>query len=409
MATRRRSSNKTITGTITDLQRRVRYLQANTPPSRLANQVVARANVRPRAIDSDQIALAAITNDQVAADAIKQANLDSNSVGENELIDGSVKEAKIDANAVTNSKIQDLAVSTTKLANASVTEQKITTSAVTQDKIRDGAVARSKIQNSAVGTNQLDNSSVTTGKLSDSSVSTGKLADSSVTSAKIGGGAVGTSKLATGSVTTDKLATGAVTGPKISSNAVTSDKIPDATRQIIVSTGLSVGAGIRKSSNTISADFGYGSTQIPRGSHVHNAVMGGSNRNGNLLGVSIALASHTHSTNITRGEDSSLRYKKEISDYIIEDPKKILLLRPKKYKYKNSSRALHETTGREWFHGYIAEEAEELGFTELISYDSEGRPDAINYAKMSLLLLELVREQQKEIDEIKDILYRRDS
>jgi hypothetical protein len=418
LATRRRAASKTITGAVSDLQRRVRYLQAATPPSRLATQVVARTNVRPRAINSDQIELAAVTNDQIAADAVKLANMGTNSVGNAQIIDGSIDNAKLDADsvdnqnlrtdAVTSDKIQNssvitdkignLAVTTGKLANSSVDESKITSSAVTADKIRNGAVGRSKIQDRAVGTSQISDNAVTTGQLGNSSVTSEKLGSGSVTSGKIGSGqvrstqignrAVTRDKIALGAVGPDELGTGSVLSTKLAVDSVTSAKISTTTMSIIVSRGLQTGFGISKSGNTISVNTTSLNNQYARGNHRHNYT----DRYGVVGQVS--------STGLTGFPvvTSSIKRKKDVQDYELKNPKNLLNLKFKKFKYKRPDSNYHTQANREWMHGYIIEELMDLGFDEVIHYDKDGNPEKLDYSLFSALVLELVKVQQQEID-----------
>jgi hypothetical protein len=76
----------------------------------------------------------------------------------------------------------------------------------------------------------------------------------------------------------------------------------------------------------------------------------------------------------------------------------------KRYKYKNSQRGYHDATNREWMYGYIAEDLQELGVEEVLSYDKDGLPDGINYGLISILTLELIKVQQAETDELKEEL-----
>eukprot|EP00121_Abeoforma_whisleri_P012819 Awhi_evm4s11834 len=94
----------------------------------------------------------------------------------------------------------------------------------------------------------------------------------------------------------------------------------------------------------------------------------------------------------TIGQSSSLRYKENIVDFD-EDYNKILELEVKKYTKKD--------TGKTDF-GVIAEEVDELGLKHLVVYDEENRPDAVNYSKISLYLLEVVKDLKKEIETLKN-------
>ena len=55
-------------------------------------------------------------------------------------------------------------------------------------------------------------------------------------------------------------------------------------------------------------------------------------------------------------------------------------------------------------YGYIAEEVLENGIEEIVGYDENREPASLNYGLLSTLVLELVKEQQKEIDSLKEEL-----
>jgi hypothetical protein len=55
-------------------------------------------------------------------------------------------------------------------------------------------------------------------------------------------------------------------------------------------------------------------------------------------------------------------------------------------------------------YGYIAEEVLENGIEEIVGYDENKEPTSLNYGLLSTLVLELVKEQQKEIDLLKEEL-----
>jgi hypothetical protein len=55
-------------------------------------------------------------------------------------------------------------------------------------------------------------------------------------------------------------------------------------------------------------------------------------------------------------------------------------------------------------YGYIAEEVLETGIEEIVGYDENKEPNSLNYGLLSTLVLELVKEQQKEIDSLKEEL-----
>jgi hypothetical protein len=386
LATRRRASRNSITGTITDLQRRVRHLQTLPAPSRLANEVVRRVNIQPRAVDSDQLALRAVVNDSIEDAAIKLRNMDTNSVNTPQIIDnaitrlkildGEVVDGKLGGNSVNRENVKDSAINAAKLANASVEENKIVNGAVTNSKIGTGAVRTANIQSSAV--------------------TTGTIADLNVTNGKLATGAVTRTKLGTESVGTAQIENRAVTGNKIADGTITTGQINTLTQKFIVNNGVFAGQGLDKTSSsssgtTLSVRFGTGSTNVPAGNHTHS------------LSTSFALSGlnrHQHSG--STGTPSTTAVKKDITTYNPKNIKNLLQLEPKQYKYKRPHRANQESTNREWMHGYLIEDLLALGFSEPVFYNAEGAPEALDYSLMSLLVLELVKTQQTEIESLKE-------
>jgi len=90
-------------------------------------------------------------------------------------------------------------------------------------------------------------------------------------------------------------------------------------------------------------------------------------------------------------DSSSRRYKEDIQP-LQEDSPKILQLQAKSFRDKSSGQ-------REI--GYIAEELDGMGLQNLVIYDNKGRPDGIKYEKVALYLVEVVKQQQKQIDALK--------
>ena len=449
MATRRRASKSTLTGNITDLQRRVRYLQAKPVPGRLANQVVTRSTIQPRAVSTDQIALAAITNDQVAADAIRQeqlANLsvgnpelqdnsvlnrniardavnaesiEINAVGSSEIADNAVGSGEIADNAVGSSEIADSAVGsseiatdavgqseiapnsvgTSELIDLAVTSAKLDNDAVVEGKIAPDTVAKDRMKQNSVGAREIINGSITAAQLSsdpravtsekiaDSAVITNRINNLAVTTAKIAGLAVTTEKIAEDAVTQAKLANNSVGGPQIILGAVGTSSINERAYGPIVQRGISSGTGItgnfqeQTGRYNIAVEFGGGSGQVARGNHIHTSGL------------------------IDTGppkSPSTIKVKQNISTHKLENVKNLLNLEPKRYKYKRSHRKYQDSVNTEWMYGYLAEDLIELGFLEPVGYDKEGAPATLDYGLMSLLVLELVKAQQTEIDSLKE-------
>lgn len=87
---------------------------------------------------------------------------------------------------------------------------------------------------------------------------------------------------------------------------------------------------------------------------------------------------------------SSRRYKQNIEDHTV-DPARVLKLRPRTWRDRNEVKKDADCERR--YVGFIAEELHDLGLTEFVEYDPEGRPDAIAYDRLIVALLALVQAE----------------
>lgn len=429
MATRRRASRRTITGSLSDIDRRLKFVETRPSPSRLASQVVRRTNIQPRAVSTDQIQLLSITNSLIEKRTVGEAELAENSVTSLQVAPAAITSESFAPGAVDNAALAPDSVGADNIQNGSVDEDALAPGAASEDKIADGAVTTAKIENGAVTESKLASNAVTESKINSGAVTEskialqavteGKISSGAVTSTKIGNGAVTAAKLGSDSVSTVKIADFAVTTAKIGSFAVTANKMASQSiasvnivandaigTRFVAGSGLSISRGNRSvgSQYSYSADFGTGSNQVPRGNHTHS--INGAN---SATGGASAGTAHTHNYVFRAGlanAPSTKKVKTNISTHSIEDPKKILNLEPKKYKYKNSLRTLHSGKNREWMHGYIAEEVLELGLEEIVGYDKKGKPDSLDYSLISLFLVELAKVHESEINSLKEEIQR---
>lgn len=524
MPSRRRSRNKSIAGNITDVQKRLRYLETRPAPSQLARKVVSTKNLALRAVEPDTVADAAIVRRTLAPQAVASANLstvtdpDGAAVATenvqdtsitNEKLAGEIEDDKIvgisaskigpdllqddqlegiatdkligtvladqlaggitfdqidsvDAATITEGLIQDEqieglsgekiiggvdgdlivdgSIEAIKIAGVDVTvligniqPEQIEPNSLTEDQLAENSVGYDELQANSVGTAQLIIGSVVDLIIDDLAIQRRHLNDDVIIARMINNGAVVTAGIGNLQVTTAKLDNSAVTNAKIADNTITSGKINSGSYGVIVNGGLSVGSGLTKSFVTggpaagdafLSVNLGTGSTQAAAGNHTHSSsgvpshthpvsasISGTVGGTGTHSGHSIpSNGAHSHtvsiSSTITTQAPSSLKLKKEISDHQPVDIKNILNLKLKKYKYKNQLRHLQDGINREWMHGYIAEEVQELGFEELLGYDEKGEPASLNYGLLSTLILELVKVQQTEIDYLKEEIQR---
>jgi len=506
MATRRRSRRKSISGNLTDIQKRIRYLETRPAAGRLASKAVATRNLALRAVEEDavadnaivrrSIAASAVGTAQIETDSITNALLATNSVNTDSIAPSSVTTDELATDSVTTDKIATGAVTTGELGNDSVTNDKLATNSVNADSIAPGSVGETELASSAVTADKIASAAITTAKIADDSVTDakidgisgskiiggidgalivansitgGKLANDTITTAKLGTGSVTSVKIAeasvgtfqlkkyevfadniyqrsiigsvgthpfggiphiqTGSIGTSDIAVGAITNTRLGAESVSVGKILSGT-PIFTAITAGTGISISNSSNTfgyasqISANIGTGSLNVAAGNHTHaTAAVGAHTHNAGLSMTSLNISggahghvgqtgTHTHGITptgtVTVGGvvTSTLKLKQDISDFAITDPKNILNLKMKRYKYKNSVRGIQNRYNREWMYGYIAEEVQDLGVEQILAYDKNGDPDGIDYGLLSTLILELVKVQQTEIDSLKEEIQR---
>ena len=87
--------------------------------------------------------------------------------------------------------------------------------------------------------------------------------------------------------------------------------------------------------------------------------------------------------------DNSSRKTKENITSLEDDFTKILQVAPKTYTRPGDA--------KNWEIGYIAEEFDELGLNSLVYYDDDGSPGGINYRKISMYLVEVVKELEQKL------------
>jgi len=435
VATRRMAARRTITGSLSDVQRRLKYVESRPTPSQLANQVVRRNNLQPRSVSTDQIALRSVTNTLIEQKTITSNELADNAVTSSVLAPQSVTTESFVVGAVTAPAIANDAVTADAIADGAITEPAVATDSIGDRALQSNSVGESELKNNSVSTAKIRDSAVTEAKLNNGAVTENKIALNAVTSGKINTGAVTAAKIGSGAVTTIKIGDAAVTDAKIGDAAVTNAKIQNGAVSIFkigvgavdtlriasgstIATNVLAGAGLLRTTSgisgsgtsyTLTADFGTGSNQLPRGNHIHPI----SSSQVDTIGTTGVVTNHTHqylrANSPTLGwgvPPSSRKLKKEISNFVIEDPKKILNLQAKTYKYKNQLKSYHVSKNRQWLHGYIAEEVVDLGLEELVGYDKKGKPNSLDYSLISLFLVELAKVHQNEIDSLKEEVQR---
>jgi hypothetical protein len=90
-------------------------------------------------------------------------------------------------------------------------------------------------------------------------------------------------------------------------------------------------------------------------------------------------------------QNSSARFKEDIRP-LQDDFHKVLLLEPRAFTYKDS--------GGQGI-GYTAEEVAEANLHNLVAYNPDGQPQGVHYKMISIYLLELLKEQQAALADIR--------
>lgn len=108
-----------------------------------------------------------------------------------------------------------------------------------------------------------------------------------------------------------------------------------------------------------------------------------------------------------RKSTSSLRYKQDVTTHA-PNLDKVRRLRP--VRFRDRGEVAKNPDARHYI-GLIAEEVDALGLVDLVTYDTEGRPDAVQYDRLPVVLLSVIRDQdrrlqelQKRVDEMEKLL-----
>jgi len=269
----------------------------------------------------------------------------------------------------------------------------------------DIASGKLSISANAINSSRLASSSVTTNAIADLNITTAKIADANVTSAKIAP-----------NITVTTLTAGAVTstGSVISGNAIAS-----ADAQVLIGynrtaagsssiyfygdAGTAIDASIQRTSGTNgnisifnngtgwtyltgSTRYGY-NTASP--TNDHHFVGGIRNTSGNSAGTGTTLVIDGNGD--IKPFSSSLRYKNSIENYS-KGLDELNKLNPVTFKY-NGEEIINA--------GFIAEDLDDLGFNEYVYKNADGQPESIRYETMVALLVNAIKEQQQQIDELK--------
>ncbi len=91
---------------------------------------------------------------------------------------------------------------------------------------------------------------------------------------------------------------------------------------------------------------------------------------------------------------SSIRFKEQVKT-LERDFNSLFKVRPIEFTYKGNTNVTF---------GLAAEELASAGLTDLVLVDENGRPDGVEYEKLSVYLLEIVKQQRKRIARLEKML-----
>jgi hypothetical protein len=96
---------------------------------------------------------------------------------------------------------------------------------------------------------------------------------------------------------------------------------------------------------------------------------------------------------------SSIRRKTDVSNYLF-DTSAVLELQPVKFKYKEEYDS--EGNQQDWQYGFIAEQAQEIGLTELVGFNENGLPDYFAYERLCVAQQQVIRELWAKVEALEE-------
>jgi hypothetical protein len=296
---------------------------------------------------------------------------------------------------ITSTKLNDIMGNSSFVSGAVVSGQGLEITVGGQMQIKDLDVTTAKIADA----------NVTTAKIADSSVTTAKIADANVTSAKLEPNITISSLTAGGVTSNGSLVAGSGIGAGDANVLIGHNRTASGASSIYFysDAGTVIDASIQRASgtngalqinnngtgnflNTGSTRYGY-NTASP--TNTHHFVGGLRNTGGNAAGSGTTLVIDGNGD--IRQFSSSLRYKNSIEGYS-KGLHELNKLNPVTFKY-NGEDIINA--------GFIAEDLDSLGFNEYVYKNSDGQPESIRYETMVALLVNAIKEQQQQIDELK--------
>jgi hypothetical protein len=329
--------------------------------------------------------------------------------------DSGIVEAKIATGAVTSAKILDGTIVNDDInASAGIVDTKLATIA-TAGKVSNSAttattantanaiVARGGTGNFTAGMITANLTGAVTGNASTATtLATARTialtGDVTATGVSFDGSANVSLTTAVGAnkITTVELANDAVETANIKDDAVTGAKIAGTTAVVVASVetsgNIQVGGTLRTNKNTNDTYFKI----VNSANDELMQIDSNQGVNGNdLAGLGTLRAVFTLSDNRMGFSSSSQRFKEQVSAYQF-DADAVRGMIPVRFKYRKAV----EEQGDDaiWHYGFIAEQAEQGGLTELVQYDKDGLVEYFAYERMCVAQQQLIRDLYEKVE-----------
>jgi hypothetical protein len=328
-------------------------------------------------------------------------NLGGNAELNNVVVRGTIQANGVFTGTLGADTVNAINISASQITAGFLSVDRLQVNSINGNRIEDNSVGGAKIQNAAITAAKIDNLTITADKIENLTITSDKIGNGQITNAKID--TLDANKITTGFLSANRLQVGSISGNRLSDGSVSSVKIAS----------LDVGKLTGSTIQGFNGNFlTFQATSLT--STISNVVGPGfnvSNSNsfyGNTARVASTLrydgapgiVSTTNSLNIFRRNSdnvlvvftSSRRFKTDIETapvYSIEN------VRPVTFRGI-------EAGDQETQFGLIAEEVAELGVPGLVSYDTDGKPMAVNYGMVGLMLVDHVRNLEKRVKELEN-------